>query len=328
MQREEAAAPALTAKPTRRSLALRLADLALPALIVLIALVAGAIEPRFFSIGNLTSLAKQIVPLAIASVGQAFAIISGGLDLSLAAVMSLAGVIGVLQMEPHGVLVGVAIMALTGIVAGTASGAIIAYFNTTPLIVTLGMMSISQAIALILANGVPIYSIPESFSDAVGFGQIYGVPVTVLIGAATMLVGSFLLRKTVFGRYVYAIGSNRSAAEKSGIDVRFHTMLVYAVAGLTSGIGAIALTAWIGAAQPVAVPTLTLQSLAAVVLGGVALTGGSGGMLQVLYGVIILGMLSNAMNMIGISDFYQTLAVGIVIILAVILDRFRRRAQR
>jgi ribose/xylose/arabinose/galactoside ABC-type transport system permease subunit len=156
---------------------------------------------------------------------------------------------------------------------------------------------------------------------------VFGIPVTVLIGALTMVVGWVLLRKTVFGRYVYAIGSNRSAAEKSGIDVRLYTMLVYAVCGLTSGIGAIVLTAWVGAAQPVAAPTLTLQSLAAVVLGGVALTGGSGGMLQVLYGVIILGMLSNAMNMIGISDFYQTLAVGIVIILAVILDRFRRGAR-
>lgn len=210
MMRQDEMSPGLGAPTSRRSLALRAADLALPALIVLIALVAGAIEPRFFSLGNLTSLAKQIVPLMIASVGQAFAIISGGLDLSLAAVMSLAGVVGVLSMGSHGVLFGVAVMALTGVVAGLASGFVIAYFNTTPLIVTLGMMWIAQAIALILANGVPIYSIPEGFSDAVGFGQIYGVPVTVLIGAATMLVGAFLLRKTVFGRYVYAIGSNRS----------------------------------------------------------------------------------------------------------------------
>jgi ribose transport system permease protein len=303
------------------------ADLALPAFIVLIAVVAGAIEPRFFSFSNLENLARQIVPLMIASVGQAFAIISGGLDLSIAAVLSVAGVAGVLSMPHIGVPLGVAVMAVTGLAIGSVSGFIIAYFKTTPLIVTLGMMSISQAIALIFANGVPIYSVPEGLTDTIGFGVVFGIPVTVLIGALTMVVGWVLLRKTVFGRYVYAIGSNRSAAEKSGIDVRLYTMLVYAVCGLTSGIGAIVLTAWVGAAQPVAAPTLTLQSLAAVVLGGVALTGGSGGMLQVLYGVIILGMLSNAMNMIGISDFYQTLAVGIVIILAVILDRFRRGAR-
>jgi ribose transport system permease protein len=219
------------------------------------------------------------------------------------------------------------VMLVTGGLAGFASGSIIAYFKTTPLIVTLGMMSIAQAIALILSNGVPIYNVPEALTDTVGFGNVLGIPSTVVISSMTMIASSFLLRRTIFGRYIYAIGSSRSAAEKSGIDVRFYTMLVYIVAGVTSGIGALVLTAWVGAAQPVAAPTLTLQSLAAVVLGGVALTGGSGSILQVFYGVLILGMLSNAMNMIGISDFYQTLAVGVVIILAVILDRVRREHE-
>ncbi|MFT3732124.1 MAG: ABC transporter permease [Hyphomicrobium sp.] len=303
---------------------IKMGDLVLPIFIVLLALTAGAIEPRFFSWSNFENLARQIAPLAIASTGQAFAIISGGLDLSNAAVMSLAGVAGITALPHVGIGGCIAVMLLTGGLAGLASGFIIAYFRTTPLIVTLGMMSIAQAIALILSNGVPIYNVPDALTDTIGFGQVFGIPSTILIASSTMIAGWFLLRRTIFGRYVYAIGSSRSATEKSGIDVRFYTMLVYLVAGLTSGIGALVMTAWVGAAQPVAAPTLTLQSLAAVVLGGVALTGGSGSMLQVFYGVLILGMLSNAMNMIGISDFYQTLAVGVVIILAVILDRFRR----
>jgi ribose/xylose/arabinose/galactoside ABC-type transport system permease subunit len=306
---------------------IKIADLALPLFIALLAIIAGTIEPRFFSWSNFENLARQIAPLAIASTGQAFAIISGGLDLSIAAVMSLAGVAGIMAIPHVGIVGCVATMLLTGALAGLASGFIIAYFKTTPLIVTLGMTSIAQAIALILSNGVPIYNVPDALTDTVGFGQVLGIPSTVLISSSTMLVGWFLLRRTIFGRYTYAIGSSRSAAEKSGIDVRFYTMLVYAFAGATSGIGALVMTSWVGAAQPVAAPTLTLQSLAAVVLGGVALTGGSGSMLQVFYGVLILGMLSNAMNMIGISDFYQTLAVGIVIILAVILDRFRREHE-
>ncbi|CCB63413.1 MULTISPECIES: ABC transporter permease [unclassified Hyphomicrobium] len=307
--------------------AIKIRDLALPIFIVLLAVTAGLIEPRFFSWSNFENLARQVAPLAIASTGQAFAIISGGLDLSIAAVMSLAGVAGITALPHVGIGGCIAVMLLTGGLAGLTSGFIIAYFKTTPLIVTLGMMSIAQAIALILSNGVPIYNVPDALTDTIGFGRVLGIPSTVIISSVTMIAGGFLLRRTIFGRYVYAIGSSRSATEKSGIDVPFYTMLVYTITGLTSGIGALVMTAWVGAAQPVAAPTLTLQSLAAVVLGGVALTGGSGSILQVFYGVLILGMLSNAMNMIGISDFYQTLTVGIVIILAVILDRFRRNQE-
>jgi ribose transport system permease protein len=145
-----------------------------------------------------------------------------------------------------------------------------------------------------------------------------------LIGIATTLGGGFLLRYTVFGRYVYAIGSNTSAAAKSGVDVPLYTMLVYGLSGLCAAIAAVVLTAWVGSAQPVAAPDITLQSVAAVVLGGVALTGGRGSMLQVIYGVTMLSMLSNVMNMIGVSAYYQTLVIGFVIILAVVLDRLRR----
>ena len=302
----------------------RLGDCVLPVLIVVMVVGVGLFEPRFLSAANLASLGRQLVPLTILSVGQAFAIIGGGLDLSLASVMSLAGVIGVLAMPRVGVPAGVAAMLVTGILCGLANGGIIAYLATTPLIVTLGMLSITQAVALILAHGVPIYDVPEGLVGTVGFGTVAGMPVTVLIALATLGAGWVILRRTVFGRYVYAIGSNRAAAVKSGVDVRFHTVLIYGLSGLTAGIGAVVLTAWVGAAQPVAEPTMTLQSLAAAVLGGVALTGGSGGMLHVVYGVLILGILSNGMNMLGISSYYQTLAVGIVIILAVILDRLRR----
>ncbi len=303
----------------------RLGDFTLPLFIVLFGAVATWIEPRFLSASNLSNLARQLVPLAIAAVGQSFAVISGGLDLSIAAVLSLSGIAGILVMNEHGIAAGIATMITTGALAGLTSGAVIAYLRTTPLIVTLGMMSIAQAFALILSNGVPIYKIPEAFASSVGFGDIAGVPVTVLIGMAVLLGGWVLLRKTLFGRYVYAIGSSRSAAAKSGIDVRFHTMMVYGVVGLTSGIGAIVMTSWVGAAQPVAAPSLALESIGAIVLGGVALAGGSGGIVHVLFGTIILGMMSNALNMIGISSYYQMLAVGLVIIVAVSLDSWRRR---
>lgn len=300
-------------------------SLILPAFILFLAVVTGLIEPRFWSVNNLLNLGRQIVPLLIIAVGQGFAIVSGGLDLSLAAVLSLSGVAGVLAMNQFGIAIGLAVMVLTGLVAGFTSGLIVSFFRATPLIVTLGMLSVAQGLALILSGGVPIYNVPPDYASAVGFGELLGIPVPILIGAGGLLAGHVLLRHTVFGRYVYAIGSNVTAAYNSGINVRLYTMLVYVVSGGTAGIAAIVLTAWVSAAQPVAAPSLALESIAAVVLGGVALTGGKGGMSQVLCGVIILGMLSNAMNMIGVSAYFQTVIIGVVIVVAVILDRFRRR---
>ena len=308
-----------------RFVKMKTSEFTLPAVILLIFVGTGLAEPRFVSAANAANLASQIAPLLILSIGQAVAIIGGGIDLSLASVMSLAGVVGALAMQQWGVPVGIAAMVTTGLLTGSISGTIIAYLKTTPLIVTLGMMSITQAVALILANGVPIYDLPKSFTSTIGFGTVDGIPATALIGLGLLFVIWAVLRRTVFGRYLYAIGSNRSAAEKSGINVALHTMLAYAISGMCAGIAGVVMTAWTSAAQPVAEPTLTLQSLAAVVLGGVALTGGSGGMIHVVYGVLILGLLANAMNLLGISAYYQILAVGVVIILAVVLDRLRHR---
>ncbi|MCI2807786.1 ABC transporter permease [Eoetvoesiella caeni] len=302
-------------------------DTMLPLFIIGLAVIAGVIEPKFLSADNLINLARQMIPLLIISLGQAYAIISGGLDLSLAAVMSLAGVVGVLIMPQYGPIIGVAIMLATGIVVGLLSGGIIAYLRTSPLIVTLGMLSVAQALALILSGGVPIYDAHPGYVQAIGFDSFLNIPHMVWIGAAMAVAAALVLRHTVFGRHVYAIGSNASAAAKSGVNVKFNTMLVYGVSGFCAAIGAVVLTAWVGSAQPIASPSLTLESLAAVVLGGVALTGGSGGIRQVFYGVLILSMLSNVMNMIGVSAYYQTLTIGIVIILAVILDRLRGRER-
>jgi ribose transport system permease protein len=309
----------------RRLLAANLGDLVLPAFIIAYSLIAALLEPRFLSWENLDNLASQLAPLLVMSVGQAFTIISGGLDLSMAAVMSLSGIVGILSVKYVGVWGGLVVMALVGLVTGTFTGFLIAYQRTSPFIITLGMASVVTAIALILGHGVPIYTIPPEYTNLIGFGHFLGVPISFEIAIALMLIGSFILRRTVFGRYTYAIGSNTSAAVRSGIPVAFYTMLVYAFAGFSSGVAAIILTAWVNAAQPVAEPDMTLRSIAAVVLGGIALTGGSGGMIHVLYGCIILGALANSMTMVGVSSYYQILAIGIVIILAVMLDRFRRR---
>lgn len=314
-------------KPAGGRVGRRGSDTMLPLFIIGVGIVASIIEPKFASFDNLTNLARQMMPLLIMAVGQAFAIISGGLDLSLAAVMSLAGVLGVLTMADYGAGLGIVVMLLTGLGMGAVSGFVIAYFRTSPLVVTLGMLSVAQALALILSGGVPIYTVHAGYAQAVGFDDLLGIPVMVWIGVLFVCLAAFILRQTIFGRYVYAIGSSISAASKSGVNVRRNVMLVYMVSGLCAAVCGVVLTAWTGSAQPIAAPNLTLESLAAVVLGGVALTGGSGGIRQVVYGVVILSMLSNVMNMVGVSAYYQTLVIGIVIILAVILDRLRDRTQ-
>ncbi|WP_410014779.1 ABC transporter permease [Sodalis sp. C49] len=301
-----------------------LSDWMLPLLIVLTAVIAGFIQPRFMSVSNGINLACQLAPLLIISLGQAVAVIRGGLDLSLSSAMSLAGVAGVMIMNQFGVPAGLVAMLLVGTLTGAASGILIAVFNTSPLVITLGMLSVAQAFALILSGGVPIYDVPASYIEAVGYGTLLGLPVMVWIAIALTIMIGVLLKYTLFGRYVYAMGSNVSAASKSGINVKWNTVLVYMVSGFCAGTGAIILTAWTSSAQPIAAANLTLQSLAAVVLGGVALTGGAGNLRQVITGVVVLTLLSNVMNMVGVSAYYQTLAVGVVIIFAVILDRFRR----
>ncbi len=304
-----------------------LQHLGLPAFIVLLAGVTGIIEPRFWSSENLINLSRQIAPLLIISVGQAFAVISGGLDLSLAACLAISGVYGVMMMNEFGMLAGIMTMLVTGTLVGLVNGTIITRFDVSPLVVTLGTLSICRGLALMASGGLPIYEMPSSFIDIFGYGSVLGIPTPTIIAIITLIGGAFILRKTIFGRYVYAIGSNETAAFSSGINVTLHKTLVYGLAGLCAGIAAIVLTAWVNSAQPMAATNMELQAIAAVVLGGIALTGGSGTMLNALYGVIILGMLSNSLNMMGVSSFMQTLVIGVVIVAAVILDKMRRSGR-
>jgi len=301
--------------------------LALPAVIVVIALVTGWVEPRYWTSENMMNLARQLAPLMIISVGQAFAVISGGLDLSVAAVLALGGVVGAIVMLDYGIAAGLFAMIVTGSLAGLVNGVIITRFDVSPFIVTLGMLSMAKGLALMVAGGLPIYNIPDAFVDFVGYGRILGLPVGAVLALGAVALGWFLLGHTIFGRYVYAIGSNSVAAANSGVNVRFYTVLVYVLSGTMAGVAAVVMTSWVAAAQPLAAEGLELKSLAAVVVGGVALTGGTGSMFNVFFGVLILGMLTNSLNMIGVSSFMQVFAIGLVIVAAAVLDRIRARAR-
>ena len=298
-------------------------QLGLPALVVLIAILTGLIEPRFWSLANVQNLLRQLAPLQILVAGQLLAVLSGGLDLSVAAVMAFAGVLGVMTLSHLGMLAGLSTMLVSGMGFGLLNGLIITTFSVSPLIVTLGMLSVAKGLALLVTGGLPRYDVPELLVDTVGFGEIFGVPISSILAFAAMLAGAAVLRQTIFGRHVYAVGSNAVAARNSGVGVRRTILAVYMLSGAAAGLAAIVMTSWVSAAQPLAGEGMELQSLAAVVVGGVALAGGAGTMLQAFWGVLVLGLLSNALNMAGVSSFLQTLVVGIVILLAVIIDRLR-----
>ena len=297
--------------------------LILPGVILLMAVVTGLVEPRFWSIENLINLSRQISPLLIVSVGQAVAVLSGGLDLSIAATLALSSMwrhdneprwhrrgdrrhdrygdrMRSRERPDHNALSGLSFYrdAWHAVRRPRIGSYCLGWFANLPS--------------------------SDSFIDARQLGQILGIPVGAVIAVATLIGGALLLRFTIFGRYVYAIGSSTAAAFHSGVNVRLYVLLVYAFAGLTAGLAAIVLTAWVAAAQPLAAQGLELQSLGAVVIGGIALTGGSGSLLNMCYGVLILGMLSNSLNMIGMSSFMQTLTIGVVIVAAVVLDKLRR----
>jgi ribose/xylose/arabinose/galactoside ABC-type transport system permease subunit len=303
-----------------------IARFGLPLLVVAIGVATGLREPHFLSVANAQNLARQLAPLQIVVIGQLFALLSGGLDLSVASVMACSGVVGILALPHAGLAGALVIMILTGLLFGLANGAIIVGFSVSPFIVTLGMLSVAKGVSLLLTGGLPLYAVPEPLVDVLGFGSVFGVPISSLVAFAAMLVGAFVLRKTIFGRHVYAIGSSEAAARNSGVRVGLVRIAVYAISGAASGLAAIVMTAWVSAAQPLAGEGIELQSIAAVVVGGVALAGGSGNMLQAFYGVLVLGLLSNALNMAGVSSFLQVLVVGFVILLAVIIDRLRTRA--
>jgi ribose/xylose/arabinose/galactoside ABC-type transport system permease subunit len=317
---------AAVVKPSSASRPYRvIAKFGLPLLVVAIGIATGLREPHFWSIANAQNLARQLAPLQIVVIGQLFALLSGGLDLSVASVMACSGVVGILALPYAGLTGALAAMILTGLLFGLGNGALIVGFSVSPFIVTLGMLSVAKGLALLLTGGLPLYAVPDSLVDILGFGAVFGVPVSSIVAFAAMLAGALVLRRTIFGRHVYAVGSSELAARNSGVRVGYVRLAVYAISGAAAGLAAIVMTAWVSAAQPLAGEGMELQSIAAVVVGGVALAGGSGNMLQAFYGVLVLGLLSNALNMAGVSSFLQVLVVGVVILLAVVVDRLRTR---
>jgi ribose transport system permease protein len=272
----------------------------------MLCVVLWAATPHFLTISNLLNVLEQTSINAIVAVGMTFVIISGGIDLSVGSVLAVAGIALALALEGRAPAPAAIILALaTGTACGLANGLLITFGRLPPFIATLGMMSVARGAALMLAEGRPISGFSEGFRALATARVLTIVPAPVLLTAVVYLVAHFVLNHTVFGRATYAIGGNEEAARLSGVHVRFHKTAVYGVAGLTSAVAAILLTARLNSAQPTAGTMYELDAIAATVIGGTSLLGGEGTLVGALIGALIMGVLRNGLNLLNVSSFFQ-----------------------
>lgn len=287
----------------------------------LLILILSLLSESFLTVSNLLNIARQVSINAIIAAGMTFVILTGGIDLSVGSVLAYSGAImaGLLSTgKPVVVSIGggLALGALLGLV----SGIIITKGKVQPFIATLAMLTIARGATLVYTDGRPITGLPDAFVW-LGAGEIVRIPVPVIIMGLVFLGASVVLRQTVLGRYVYAIGGNEEAARLSGVNVTFYKTLVYVICGLLSAVSAVILTARLNSAQPTAGVAFELDAIAAVVLGGTTLAGGEGSIGGTLMGALIIGVINNGLNLLNVNPFYQQVVKGVVILLAVLLDR-------
>ena len=310
---------------TRRFLQFLNTSLVAAALVVLV-VTFSFVSPAFLSGTNVSTIFDSVAVIAVLTVGQAFVIITAGIDLSQGSVVALAGVIGAAVMMRHGIFLGTVVMLAVGLAVGLFNGILIAYTRVPAFIVTLGSLSMASGVALLATGGQPIYNLPPALSNF-GGGAVMGLfPYIIIITIVVAIVGQIILGRTRFGRSVYAIGSNRTAAILSGLSVRRTTVLVYVISGLLSGLGALMLTAYVSTADPQAGANFELDAIAAVVIGGGSLFGGQGSVWAATLGALLLSVLTNGTQLLGVSSYAQTLILGIVVIGAVFIDSFRKRS--
>lgn len=296
----------------------------LVALIILIILVT-ILSPGFIQPSNLLNLLRQVSINAVIAFGMTFVILTGGIDLSVGSILALTGAVTA-SMLASGVSAVVALLIgfLMGGILGFLNGVLIAYGKAAPFIATLATMTIFRGATYVFTNGNPITGAKMNSSflfQFMGRGYLVGIPVPIFIMAIVYLILYVLLHKTTFGRKTYALGGNEQAAYIAGVKTKFVTMWIYTISGLMAALAGVILTSRLSSAQPDAGTSYEMDAIAAVVLGGTSLAGGKGRIFGTLIGALIIGTLNNGMNLLGISSFYQQIVKGIVILIAVLLDR-------
>jgi len=287
-------------------------------------IIAASLSPIFLKPTNLFNLARQAGPLAIVSVGQTFAILIGGIDLSVGSIISMTSCIlcTMMMWGDAWTLPSIFVALLAGSLIGLVNGLITTLRRVPPFVVTLGMMTIVQGVALIYTGGYPTGRVSSPI-QSLGAGALGPLPLLTLMAVVVIAAGVFILRKTAFGRYTYAIGANESVAYLSGIRTLSHKLKIYTLCGFMAAVAGISLSARLAVGDPFVGQGFELDSIAAVVMGGTSLAGGIGGLGGTILGVLIISTINNILNLLNVSGFYQHVVKGVVIIISVTLYKGR-----
>jgi erythritol transport system permease protein len=317
------------------------------AIVLVVLVIAFAIStPNFLSTANLTILVKHVAINAVLSVGMTFVILSGGIDLSVGSVVGLAGIVAGKLIHDGLVLrslgdvvyfhtwLVIVVAIASGVFVGAVNGALVAQMRVPPFIATLGTLYMGRGAAMLLSNGATFpqlggkTDLGNTGFPLIGIGAVLGVPVPILIMIAIAAIGAVIAGKTPFGRRVYAVGGNERAAELSGVRVRNIKFAVYVMSGFCAAIVGLIIAGQLAAAHPATGETFELNAIAAVVLGGTSLMGGRGSVGGTILGAFVIGVLTDGLVLLGVSEFWQMVIKGFVIVAAVLLDQLQQKYAR
>ena len=307
-----------------------LQDVGIGAAVLLLVVVFSLTAPHFTDESNITNILTQITINLIMATGMTFVILVGGIDLSVGSVMALCAMVAglVLTSEslplPVAIAAAVAASAIVGMICGFINGFVSSFWNVPSFIVTLGMLNIARGAALQVTDARTLFEFPNVFNEF-GTATVLGVPAIFLVALAMVLLGWAVLRQTVFGRLIYAVGNNEEAVRLSGHDTFRLKVAAFVIAGLTVGIGAIVYMARLTIASPILGTGFELNAIAAVIIGGTSLSGGRGSLIGTFLGACLIGILADGLILIGVGDFVRQMITGGVIILAVVLDSYRAK---
>ncbi len=284
------------------------------------------LSDRFLSSANLLNVFRQIAIVGVLAIGMTFVIITAGIDLSVGSMLAVAAVTSAAAVNTNGALVGVGIALLVGAGLGLVNGLGVTRGGVQPFIMTLGMLAFARGLAFVFTGGQPVPVTDPAFL-AIGNGRLLGIPNPAIVFLLLLVVAYLILQHTTFGRQVYAIGSNDEAARLSGIAVRRVRTMVYIISGFMAGIAGLLYASQLGVGTPVAGEAFELDAIAATVVGGTSLFGGQGGVAGTFMGAAILGVLQNILNLTGVDPFVQRLFRGVLIVVAVMLQRKDARGR-
>jgi ribose/xylose/arabinose/galactoside ABC-type transport system permease subunit len=287
-------------------------------------IVLAVITRTFFTTSNLLNVLRQISINGILAIGMTFVVLTGGIDLSVGSIVAFCGIVsaGLIRDARMPVLPVVVISLLIGIAMGVFNGYFVAFWNAAPFVVTLALMTIARGMTFVFSNGKPISPLTAEFLN-IGRGNIAGLPIPAFILLLVFIIGFVILKYFSIGRYIYAIGGNEDSATVSGINVRMVKVFAYAASGCLCGLVAIILTSRVSAGMPQAAQSYELDAIAATVIGGTSLSGGRGRLWGTILGALLLGIVSNGLDLLNVSSFYQQIVKGLIILGAILIDSKR-----